>query len=510
MNTQFKRPTIRDILFFVLIFVTLLLRMLLSPPIWQHGEAREGLVVQEIVLGHHWILPFRNGELPSKPPLFHWMGALAATVFGLTDFAIRLPSIIGAAIMAGATFLIGNTVGGRKTAWLGIGALLGMSEFWESATQARVDMVFAACVTVAITAFLFWDRYHGKAARATCYVACSLAVLAKGPVGIALPLLVIVGFLAVDGRIKSLWKLWSWSLAALVLCVDVGWYTLAYQIGGDQFLGQQLLYENVDRFIGTGGFSHSKSIDMMIWLTTRTLPWNLVLLWSLFRSFLGKREDSSSRFLHAWWITIFLFFAAAAGKRAVYLLPLYSAIALLAARALEDMIETAKRFPRHGFVQEVSSSEIGRRNPARPAIYLGIAIAVFDLTTMLGSTAFWKDANSRNARLAFVQQIDEIVPNYRPLFATADFSKTNLMVFAYRLEREIDIKPIACAGRIDYFLSPLGSRNPAGVDTRVMASLKSEKAALITVLSGKSGSGKPERTGGDPGPFRNLDHQCAR
>jgi hypothetical protein len=161
-------------------------------------------------------------------------------------------------------------------------------------------------------------------------------------------------------------------------------------------------------------------------------------------------------------------------------------------------------------VQEVSSSEIGRRNPARPAIYLGIAIAVFDLTTMLGSTAFWKDANSRNARLAFVQQIDEIVPNYRPLFATADFSKTNLMVFAYRLEREIDIKPIACAGRIDYFLSPLGSRTPAGVDTRVMASLKSEKAALITVLSGKSGSGKPERTGGDPGPFRNLDNQCAR
>src|SRR4029079_19602587 len=42
-----------------------------SPPIDHHGEAREGLVVQAIVDRGEWILPRRNGELPSKPPLFH-------------------------------------------------------------------------------------------------------------------------------------------------------------------------------------------------------------------------------------------------------------------------------------------------------------------------------------------------------------------------------------------------------------------------------------------------------
>jgi len=66
----------RDGLFFVVIFFGLLVRLALTPPIWHHGEAREALVVQGIVRNHEWILPLRNGAIPSKPPFFHWLAAL--------------------------------------------------------------------------------------------------------------------------------------------------------------------------------------------------------------------------------------------------------------------------------------------------------------------------------------------------------------------------------------------------------------------------------------------------
>jgi len=157
-----------DALLLVLIFAALLFRLLLSPPIWHHGEAREGLVVQTIVQDQQWILPLRNGELPSKPPFFHWIAALTALVFGLSDFIVRLPSAIGAQVMTITTFLIGRAVGDRKTAWLAVGALLGMYEFWDSGTQARVDMIFAACITVSLAGFFFWYRDRRKTARATC------------------------------------------------------------------------------------------------------------------------------------------------------------------------------------------------------------------------------------------------------------------------------------------------------------------------------------------------------
>src|ERR1044071_6720919 len=74
----------RDAWLFALIFAALLARLALSAPIWQHGEAREGLVVWGIVHNNEWILPFRNGELPSKPPLFHWLAAVVGGVFFLS------------------------------------------------------------------------------------------------------------------------------------------------------------------------------------------------------------------------------------------------------------------------------------------------------------------------------------------------------------------------------------------------------------------------------------------
>ena len=106
------RLTNGDKLLFGLIFAGLLLCLMFEPPIWNRGEAREGLVVQGIVHNQQWILPFRNGELPSKPPLFHWIAASGASVLGESDFTLRLPSAIGAGVMILFTFLLGRAMGG--------------------------------------------------------------------------------------------------------------------------------------------------------------------------------------------------------------------------------------------------------------------------------------------------------------------------------------------------------------------------------------------------------------
>ncbi|HVO95428.1 MAG TPA: hypothetical protein VMT22_21405, partial [Terriglobales bacterium] len=63
-----------------------------SPHIWRHDEAREALVIQDIVNNQRWLLPLRNQELPSKPILYHWIGAAVAMVFGVSDFTVRSPS----------------------------------------------------------------------------------------------------------------------------------------------------------------------------------------------------------------------------------------------------------------------------------------------------------------------------------------------------------------------------------------------------------------------------------
>jgi len=48
-------------------------------PFFDKQEPREALVVWEINHSGSWILPLRNGnEIPSKPPLYHWLAALVS------------------------------------------------------------------------------------------------------------------------------------------------------------------------------------------------------------------------------------------------------------------------------------------------------------------------------------------------------------------------------------------------------------------------------------------------
>lgn len=472
----------RDGLLFALIFVALLARLSLSAPIWHHGEAREGLVVQNIVREHHWILPFRNGELPSKPPLFHWLASLPALFVGANDFIVRLPSVLAALVMAFTVFSLGRAMGGRITAWLAVGTLLGMYEFWNSATQARVDMVFSACITVSAAGFFFWHRDRSQIARTFCYLACACAVLAKGPVGIALPVLIIGGFLAIERDSRALRTLWFWPLAGIVLLIDLGWYGAAYAIGGDEFLRLHLWLENFDRFIGRGSFaSQNTTLSTAVWLANQTFPWNLALPWSLLKFLRGERGDWTGRFLHVWWLSIFGFFALAARSRAVYLLPLCPAIALVAARGMSAMISKIEGAYSFGTLNESSSVSTTARPSRKIVKRLGICIVLVDVGLMLAIPRFWQDSRLINARVEFIEKIRSLVRTNGALFVTPEFDTSETIVIAYRLGRPIGHKPLACARPSDYFLVPLEETDIPRGETRVLASSSFAKWALVAV-----------------------------
>ncbi len=470
----------RDAWLFALIFAALLARLALAAPIWQHGEAREGLVVLDIIRNHEWILPLRNGELPSKPPLFHWLAAIFALLFGTSDFTVRLPSAVAAEVMAIATFLIGRAAGGRMTGWLSVGALLGIYEFWDSGTQARVDMLFSACVTVSLAGFLFWYRDRRRAARAVCYLAAVLAVLAKGPAGAVLPALVIGVFLGAQKELRLLKEFWSWPLAAAALIVDLGWYGWAYRIGGNEFLRLQIVRENFDRVLGLAeiGASHSY-LAPLGWLISQALPWSLALLWSAVRLARGEREDTAGRFLHAWWIAVLLIFTLAVGKRAVYLLPLYPAVAALASRAIEAFAAHLARDP---------SAEPARWRRWVNATTICAAVAVFDATLMLANRDFWRSTRARSERLAFVESIGaELAPN-QPLAAAPELDNTVLIVISYRLGREIERMPISAAARSEFFLAPLDALARTNIAARFVARCEIDRIGLLKLLSRRPSS----------------------
>ena len=112
-------------------------------------------------------------------------------------------------------------------------------------------------------------------------------------------------------------------------------YALALAEGGREFFAKQVLDENVYRFLGseklTGGHRHSVGY-LAGMLLLGLLPWSLFLpsvaadLWRN-RSQLGRRDPRLFALL--WTLLVFAFYAQAASKRGVYLLPIYPALCLL-------------------------------------------------------------------------------------------------------------------------------------------------------------------------------------
>jgi len=85
-------------------------------PFYTKGEPREGTIVWEIYTSGEWILPLRNGHIiPSKPPLFHWLGALVSLAWGeVNELTIRLPSALLAVLGVLLTYGTGPLSGGPR------------------------------------------------------------------------------------------------------------------------------------------------------------------------------------------------------------------------------------------------------------------------------------------------------------------------------------------------------------------------------------------------------------
>jgi hypothetical protein len=308
-------------------------------PFFNKGEPREALVVQEIVQQGNWLFPLKRGEeVPSKPPLFHWLAALTSMMGGgVSEMTVRFPSALLATAAVLLLYGLGRRMFDAETAFLAALMLATTVAFQSEAVAARVDMTLAFFVTVVLVIFylVYQGILKGSGWLYGFYLLFGLGVLAKGPVGLILPAMVICCFLIARKRWDFLSRLCFHKGVILALLVGLAWYGLAVAKGGEEFVNRQVIHENLARFFlsGEGGSGHQKPAYYYIpYLMLEGLPWSLFLPfvvadWFRRRAF----ADEHLLFLMLWAGLIFVFFSLSAGKRSVYILPLYPALALMTA-----------------------------------------------------------------------------------------------------------------------------------------------------------------------------------
>jgi 4-amino-4-deoxy-L-arabinose transferase-like glycosyltransferase len=300
-------------------------------PLYTKGEPREAVTVFDIVHGGGVILPLRAGvEIPSKPLLMHWIAALVSLVIGVNAWSVRLPSALfglgGMLITYGYVRRLFNQRAGLIAA-----IVTGTTfQYLQSATGARVDMTLTFFMAVALFEFIaIAERLSER--TILLYLALAFAVLTKGPIGAALPVLIGVSWITVYRRWELISRLHLIRGAIIVGVIGGGWYIAAIATGGMAFVHKQILAENLYRLIPQNavhlGHEHPFYYEDLA-LLGGFMPWTPLAIIAALKLLRNRPMiDSRVGYLIVWCAAVLVFYNFAQSKRGVYLLALYPALA---------------------------------------------------------------------------------------------------------------------------------------------------------------------------------------
>lgn len=324
------------------------------------GEPREAVVAYSMLESDDWVLPRNNGgDIPYKPPFFHWTiaAASAATGGAVSEFTSRLPSAVALIAMTLMLYVFLVRRKGVTVALLASLVSLTAFELHRAGANCRVDMMLTALTVGALLLlYRWWERgLKGVPWLAILFMSC--ATLTKGPVGSLIPCLAAGVFLLLRGVnfFKAFLLLAAWGVMSFVL--PLCWYYAAWLHQGQEFL-DLVMEENFGRMTNTMSYDSCVNPWHYNFLTLLGgyVPWVLLVLISLFTldwRRLFRRNDTPAAGASGLWqgivgkvrnadpvtmfsavctVVIFLFYCFPQSKRSVYLMPIYPFIAYFLAR----------------------------------------------------------------------------------------------------------------------------------------------------------------------------------
>ncbi|MEM9164115.1 MAG: glycosyltransferase family 39 protein, partial [Cyanobacteria bacterium P01_F01_bin.4] len=305
-----------------------------------------------------WITPYFNGETRfDKPPLVYWLMAMGFHLFGVSEWTVRLPSVLAASGLTGLGFYTLRRFGFPhpqgalhphfRTFW--VAAIIGAAAIAlnpETIVWARIgvsDMLLSGCIGAALLSFFIayaqpdFPQRQGRWYIAF-YVFMALAVLDKGPVGVVIPGLAVIVFAVYVGKVRELLREIQLVKGGLLFAViSIPWFVLVIMANGQAYIDSFFGYHNFDRFTDVVNGHAAPWFFYFLVVFIGFLPWSPFLPYAIgrlqfWKIGLWRRQPRSHHldiFALSWFATIFVFFTVAVTKLPSYVLPLMPAAGIL-------------------------------------------------------------------------------------------------------------------------------------------------------------------------------------
>ena len=292
-----------------------------------------------------------------KAPLVYWMMAASYKIFGVHDWAARLPLALAVVLLCFVTYRFGcwafDDQGGMFA-----GIILATSVGLFLFTRILIpDAMLTLTITGAIWAWLRLlepDEEHPYRWAVIMGLCFGAGLLLKGLIAIVFPVLAGLAYMAVTRQLfrRTAWKkLDLWLVAAIAVLIAAPWHILAavnnppafaYSLhsGPGEYRGFFWFYffnEHLLRFLNMR-YPRDYNTVPRVWFWLLNLvwlfPWSAYLPAALKEPYREPSRASRARLMAVCWIGVVMVFFTFSTTQEYYSMPIYPALALLLGSAM--------------------------------------------------------------------------------------------------------------------------------------------------------------------------------
>jgi len=309
-------------------------------------EPRYAAIARAMAETHDWVTP-RLWGTPwfEKPVLYYWTAGIAMRLFGVSEFAARLPSAVAALLAVVAVAWTALRTYGLGAAWYSLLMLPTSVAMIGFSRAASPDMLFAGCLTaaMAVAVEILQKPRPGAISRIAFGFFLGAAVLAKGPAAVILAGGATLLWAALSRQWLAPFRFLHPLIIAVFCATALPWYVFC-ALRNPDFLRIFIWQHNFERYL-TPVFQHPQPFWFYVpILLTASTPWFAMAV-SLICTKWNRVDwhDSPAVFIFCWAFFPLLFFSFSQSKLPGYILPSVPPLFLLMIRGMGRLFATTPR-----------------------------------------------------------------------------------------------------------------------------------------------------------------------